>query len=84
MSKLHDILKPKGISLGLCNDGINDGTWEWFEKSTEEFRSGFGTEVEAYVSASNYLKEVAGEDLPELDEDGEPIIDAFSAESQRG
>jgi hypothetical protein len=84
MSKLEDILKPKGISLGLCNDGINGGTLEWFEKSTGEFRSGFATEVEAYVSASSYLKDAAGEDLPELDDDGEPIIDAIPVETHRG
>lgn len=71
--KLNDVLSAHGITLGLSNDDCYVGTWEWFEKSTEEFRAGFATEEEAYLSAVAYLKEEAGLDLPALDEDGELV-----------
>lgn len=69
--KLNAALNPHGFSIGLTNDKSNAGTWEWYEKSTGEYRTGFTTAEDAYKASAEYAKSEYGIELPALNGDGE-------------
>lgn len=70
-SAFNEALEPYGLSIGLSNSKEHSGTWEWYEKVTGEYNAGYLSAADAYESAGEYIADQTGEQIPELDEDGE-------------
>lgn len=53
----NEALGLYGMNIGLSNEDLYAGTWEWFERKTQSYKAGFKSAVEAYESAVQYLKD---------------------------
>lgn len=67
-------LSVAGMSIGICNDDANSGTWEWFDRKNNEYKAGFDSAYSAYVDAADYAKNELYILLPSVDEDGDLIL----------
>lgn len=67
---MNSILAEYGLSVGLSDNDLC--MWEWFEKKTGEFKNGFSSKEEAYMSARQHIQEY--DDIPALNEDGEFVL----------
>ena len=67
-NNLDSTLQKYGINIGLSNEKSYAGTWEWFERKTRTYKTGFMTIAEAYSSAAMYLNNEYGINTPVLND----------------
>lgn len=72
---LDTILAEHDMSIGLSNDKTDTGNdWEFYDKRTEHYQSGYATANDAYSAAGTYLYDTYRVEIPKLNEDGELVI----------